>query len=117
MLKFSSRRCFNCGSTLHELSRCPQPRDRARVRRAIQEFKEEKAELGIDDDRGNRGRLHDTSADLQARTEWLEKFQPGRVSEELSQALGGAAGTVGQEPDWPWFARMAFWGYPPGKAK
>jgi hypothetical protein len=55
---------------------------------------------------------------LEARRELLEKYKPGKVTDELREALlwrtAVVAESTGQEPDWPWFAQMAFWGYPPG---
>ncbi|XP_069038050.1 zinc finger CCHC domain-containing protein 8 [Lepisosteus oculatus] len=91
--------CFNCGSDAHQLKDCPKPRDVARISEKRKEFSQSSSQ--------SNQRYH-----VEEVEERFGKYKPGRVSEELQDALGIEENTLP-----PFVYRMRQLGYPPGWLK
>ncbi|XP_030632281.1 zinc finger CCHC domain-containing protein 8 [Chanos chanos] len=91
--------CFNCGAEDHQLRDCPKPKDMARI-------SEKRKEFSQGNNQSNQ-RYHEEEVE-----ERFAKFKPGRVSEELLDALGVSENTLP-----PFIYRMRELGYPPGWLK
>jgi len=101
-------RCFNCGSTEHLLSSCPNPRNRALIDLSRQLFA-----FFADDASQNWKRIHEVEERRRCRLEWSRVYRPGEITgPSLRDALGtrDAEGT----PNMPWLENISLWGYPPG---
>ena len=104
----SVSRCFNCGSTEHLLSSCPNPRNRALIDLSRQLFA-----FFADDASHNWKRIHEVEEWRRCRLEWSRIYKPGEIADPLLRdALGSrdAEGTTNM----PWLENVSFWGYPPG---
>ncbi|KAI0748677.1 hypothetical protein C8Q80DRAFT_752880 [Daedaleopsis nitida] len=102
------RRCFNCGSTEHAVSDCPEPFDRALVALSRQLFQFYHGESS-----GPFHRLYEVEEWRAKRLKWIGAFAPGEIrGPVLRDALGLEDGDVGE--DAPWLRNIACWGYPPG---
>ncbi|TFY53834.1 hypothetical protein EVG20_g9952 [Dentipellis fragilis] len=103
-------RCFNCGSTDHLVTSCPNPRDReliALTRQLYNFFRTERATDAI---------TISAAGDRKSqKLQWIDEFVPGEVrGPDLRDALGLRDGDIGN--DVPWLQNMADWGYPSGWA-
>ncbi|KAL7414740.1 hypothetical protein BDY24DRAFT_16410 [Mrakia frigida] len=131
------RLCFNCSSPSHALSDCPQPHDRLAIqagRQLYQTLKDQAlASQALEDQYASSssssddsddeeehvkafsGRFWDADVEEAIRLEYLERFKPGVLSEELKEALGGGEeeGRSSEIGSWIWDG-MSRWGYPPG---
>jgi len=101
-------RCFNCGSTEHLLSSCPNPRNRALIDLSRQLFA-----FFADDASHNWKRIHEVEEWRRCRLEWSRIYRPGEITGPL---LGDALGSRDTEgtPNMPWLENVSLWGYPPG---
>ncbi|OBZ83061.1 Zinc finger CCHC domain-containing protein 8 [Choanephora cucurbitarum] len=86
--------CFNCGSTEHGVSNCPLPKNMSRISRKKRELRENHARSLFN-------------------SPLLLHFEPGRLSDNLKEALGILKNR--EEP--PYYANMRYYGYPPGYMK
>lgn len=103
-----SPRCFNCGSTEHLLSSCPDPRDRALIDLSRQLFA-----FFANDSSQNWRRIHEVGEWRSQRLEWSRIHRPGEITGLLLRdALGSR--DVGGAPNMPWLENVSLWGYPPG---
>lgn len=91
--------CFNCCSEDHQLRDCPEPKDMARISEKRKEFSQNNSQ-------GNQ-RYHAEEVE-----ERFAKYKPGKVSQELLDALGITANTLP-----PFIYRMRELGYPHGWLK
>ncbi|KAK4333613.1 hypothetical protein RTBOTA2_002315 [Rhodotorula toruloides] len=115
-----SRACFNCGSSDHSLSSCPFHYDREAIAENRALYVSRRSALSLLSRSGTTTpkRLTDGPPPVSEREkflEYLERFKPGAVSDELRRALGRAprAGATTTEK-WPWMGRILEWGYPRG---
>ena len=101
-------RCFNCGSTEHLLSSCPNPRNRALIDLSRQLFA-----FFANDASQNWKRIHEVEEWKRSRLEWSRVYRPGEITGPL---LVDALGTRDAEgtPNMPWLENVSLWGYPPG---
>ncbi|EKM55026.1 uncharacterized protein PHACADRAFT_208554 [Phanerochaete carnosa HHB-10118-sp] len=103
-----ARRCFNCGSTEHILSDCPERRNRELIALTRQLYDFFKSDWS-----GPNKRIHEFEQWKKQRVEWLEMFEPGQIrSAELRDALDIPDGDVGEYV--PWLRNIADIGYPKG---
>lgn len=109
------RRCFNCGSTLHNLNACTEPIDRARVASAREAFAEH------NDGAQAMRRIHQVGEEQARRLYFLDSLTPGRIQvPELRDALGlddprSSSEQLSRRTDeFHWYEGMMKWGYPPG---
>jgi len=101
-------RCFNCGSTEHLLSSCPDPRNRALIDLSRQLFA-----FFANDTSHNWGRIHEVEGWRSRRLEWTRIYRPGEITGSLLRdALGSR--DAGGAPNMPWLENISLWGYPPG---
>ena len=101
-------RCFNCGSTEHLLSSCPNPRNRALIDLSRQLFA-----FFADDAHQNWRRIHEVEEWRRCRLEWSRIYRPGEIMGPLLRdALGSR--DAGGAPNMPWLENVSIWGYPPG---
>ncbi|KAJ1987386.1 Zinc finger CCHC domain-containing protein 8 [Dimargaris cristalligena] len=115
-----SRTCFNCGSPEHAVNNCPLPIDVARVKqnRALHT----PSQRPVFD-----GRYHAGDEEIDRRSEWYEKYQPGKYSDTLLEALGinppeptdhsdstNHPDLAASQPVPEFVQRMKRFGYPPG---
>ncbi|XP_057213841.1 zinc finger CCHC domain-containing protein 8 [Triplophysa rosa] len=91
--------CFNCCSEDHQLRDCPEPKDMARINEKRKEFSQNSS-------LGNQ-RYHAEEVE-----ERFAKYKPGKVSQELLDALGITTNTLP-----PYIYRMRELGYPHGWLK
>ncbi|XP_051545190.1 zinc finger CCHC domain-containing protein 8-like [Myxocyprinus asiaticus] len=91
--------CFNCGSVDHQLRDCPEPKDMARINEKRREFSQN----------NNQSNQRYHAEEVEER---FAKYKPGKVSQELLDALGVTANTLP-----PFIYRMRELGYPPGWLK
>ena len=104
----SGPRCFNCGSTEHLLSSCPDPRNRALIDLSRQLFV-----FFADDISQNWKRIHEVEEWRSRRLEWTRIYRPGEITGPLLRdALGSRDGDG--TPNMPWLENVSLWGYPPG---
>lgn len=102
-------RCFNCGSTEHLLSSCPDPRNRALIDMSRQLF----AFFADDCSRPQR-RIHEFEEWKSRRLEWTRMYKPGEITGSLlREALESGSYACGT-PNMPWLENISLWGYPPG---
>jgi len=101
-------RCFNCGSTEHLLSSCPDPRNRALVDLSRQLFA-----FFADDASQNWGRIHEVEEWRSRRLEWTRIYRPGEIMGSLLRDALGSRDADGT-PNMPWLENVSLWGYPPG---
>ena len=101
-------RCFNCGSTEHLLSSCPDPRDRALIDLSRQFFA-----FFADDAPQNRKRIYEVEEWKSRRLEWIRIYRPGEITGSLLKDALGSRGADGA-PNMPWLENVSLWGYPPG---
>lgn len=101
-------RCFNCGSTEHLLSSCPDPRNHALIDLSRQFFA-----FFADDASHNWKRIHEVGEWRSRRLEWTRIYRPGEIKGSL---LRGALGSMDADgaPNMPWLENISLWGYPPG---
>ncbi|XP_055056859.2 zinc finger CCHC domain-containing protein 8 [Misgurnus anguillicaudatus] len=92
--------CFNCGSEEHQLRDCPEPKDMARIN-------EKRKEFSHNNNNQSNQRYHAEEVE-----ERFAKYKPGKVSQELYDALGITANALP-----PFIYRMRELGYPPGWLK
>lgn len=125
--KYLPRRiCFNCFLEGHILAECAIPIDRNRVNasRRAYTLEKERLVLGAEaageedpvigdegDGDGFHGRFWDGMIEREERRRMAEKFEPGRFSEELEEALRDPKVEEVGEGIWK---GMLVWGYPPG---
>jgi len=101
-------RCFNCGSTKHLLSSCPDPRNHALIDLSRQLFA-----FSADDTSRNWKRIHEVEGWRSRRLEWTRIYRPGKITGHLLRdALGSR--DAGGTPNMPWLENISLWGYPPG---
>jgi hypothetical protein len=102
-------RCFNCGSTEHLLSSCPDPRNRALIDISRQLFV-----FFANDIPRTRKRFHEFEEWKSRRLEWTRIYKPGEITGSLlREALRSRSDTYGA-PNMPWLENISLWGYPPG---
>ena len=101
-------RCFNCGSTEHLLSSCPNPRNRALIDLSRQLFA-----FFADDAPQNWKRIHEVEEWNRCRLEWCHIFRPGNITGSLLRDALGSRDAEG-DPNMPWLENISLWGYPPG---
>ena len=107
-LQSTGPRCFNCGSTEHLLSSCPDPRDRALIDLSRQLFA-----FFADDASQNWKRIHEVGEWRRRRLEWTRIYRPGEITgTSLRDALGSR--DADGVPNMPWLENVSLWGYPPG---
>ena len=104
----SSSRCFNCGSTEHLLSSCPNPRNRELIDLSRQLFAFFAAEASQ-----SWSRIHELEEWRRHRLEWTRMYRPGEIMGSLLRDALGSRDTDGP-PNMPWLENISFWGYPPG---
>ncbi|KAG2470492.1 zinc finger CCHC domain-containing protein 8 [Polypterus senegalus] len=92
--------CFNCGSEVHQLKDCPEPRDFTRINEKRKEFSQSSGQ-------NSQQRYHAEEVE-----ERFIKYKPGMVSDDLLDALG-----IDQNTLPPYIYRMRHLGYPPGWLK
>ncbi|CDR37431.1 RHTO0S02e14796g2_1 [Rhodotorula toruloides] len=115
-----SRACFNCGSPDHSLSSCPFHHDREAIAENRALYASRRSALSLLSRSGTTTpkRLTDGRSPTSERErflDYLERFKPGIVSDELRRALGrGAKAGAMTTEEWPWMGRMLEWGYPRG---
>jgi len=97
------RTCWNCGSTEHQLTNCPEPRNRAVIETNRREFLSTSQSTPNSDTRYYVDEL-ETSIDKKL----LKDFKPGVLSQNLRDALG-----MGPNEVPPFYAAMRFHGPPP----
>jgi len=104
----SGPRCFNCGSTQHLLSSCPDPRDRALIdlSRQLFVFFAHKASRTLK-------RIHEVEEWKSRRLEWTHIYKPGEITNPLLREALGSRDAYGA-PNMPWLENVSLWGYPPG---
>ncbi|CCM05120.1 uncharacterized protein FIBRA_07328 [Fibroporia radiculosa] len=101
-------RCFNCGSSDHAFSSCPEPRNHALISLSRQLFTFFK-----DDSSCGFRRIHEVEEWKRQRLAWLEEFEPGKIrGERLREALSLCDGDSGESVEW--LRNMTYWGYPNG---
>ena len=101
-------RCFNCGSTEHLLSSCPNPRNRELIDLSRQLF----AFFAADPSQSWK-RIHEVEGWRRRRLEWTCMYRPGEiVGSLLRDALGSRDADAA--PNMPWLENVSLWGYPPG---
>lgn len=98
----STRKCFNCNSPDHISSSCPLPRDPTAIAKNRTAFNDANPSMA-----GETTKLGSVS-ERERRLAFVERFEPGIVSEELREAMRWG------HAEWPWLSRIAIWGYPPG---
>ncbi|BGP29182.1 hypothetical protein JCM10296v2_000920 [Rhodotorula toruloides] len=115
-----SRACFNCGSSDHSLSSCPFHHDREAIAGNRALYASRRSVLSLLSRSGTTApkRLTDgpqPASEWEKFLDYLERFKPGVVSQELRRALGRGtrAGAMTTE-EWPWMGRLLEWGYPRG---
>ena len=101
-------RCFNCGSTEHLLSSCPNPRNRALIDLSRQLFA-----FFADDAPQNWKRIHEVEERKRCRLEWSRIYRPGEITGPLLRDALGSRDAEGA-PNMPWLENISLWGYPPG---
>jgi zinc finger CCHC domain-containing protein 8 len=101
-------RCFNCGSTEHLLSSCPDPRNRALIDLSRQLF-----EFFADDTSQNWKRIHEVVEWRSRRLEWTRIYSPGEITGSLLRDALGSRDADGAS-NMPWLENVSLWGYPPG---
>jgi len=101
-------RCFNCGSTEHLLSSCPDPRNRALIDLSRQLFA-----FFADGASQNWKRIHEVGEWRSRRLEWTRIYRPGEITGSLLRDALGSRDADGA-PNMPWLENVALWGYPPG---
>ncbi|ORY32529.1 hypothetical protein BCR39DRAFT_375744 [Naematelia encephala] len=127
--------CWNCRQSGHTLRDCPRPRDRLQILQSRRDFEASRDAVPpshlqcLEDYRFNEDERH-------RRLELVHRFEPGRVSEKLADAVfyltdqfaisdleledgEVSEATMAIERDksqgrWPWLNYMLKWGYPPG---
>lgn len=104
----SNPRCFNCGSTGHLLSSCPDPRNRPLIDLSRQFFA-----FFASDTSQNLGRIHEVEGWKSRRLEWTRVYKPGEVTGSLLRDALGVRDASGA-PNMPWLENISLWGYPPG---
>ncbi|KAJ3731072.1 hypothetical protein DFJ43DRAFT_1188907 [Lentinula guzmanii] len=113
--EFISPHCFNCGSSSHLVSSCPE-----RINRALVSLSRQMRESHQELYRLNRiggdfsARIYSVQEWKNVRLAWIDYFNPGEIKgRDLCEALGitpGEDNTQAQE----WLQNIAAWGYPPG---
>lgn len=64
---------------------------------------------------GDGGRLGGEKSERSRMLEFVGRFNPGQVSDELRYALGfGRSEMRNEMVQYPWFGKIAEFGYPPG---
>ena len=101
-------RCFNCGSTEHLLSSCPDPRNRALIDLSRQFFA-----FFADDTSHTWKRIHEVGEWRSRRLEWTRVYRPGEIAGSLLRDALGPRDADGT-PNMPWLENISLWGYPPG---
>ena len=101
-------RCFNCGSTEHLLSSCPNPRNRALIDLSRQLFA-----FFAHDAPQNWERIHEVEEWRRRRLEWVRVYRPGEITGPLLRDALGLRDADGA-PNMPWLENVSLWGYPPG---
>ncbi|XP_058631171.1 zinc finger CCHC domain-containing protein 8 isoform X1 [Onychostoma macrolepis] len=91
--------CFNCCSEDHQLRDCPEPKDMARINEKRKEFSQN----------NNQSNQRYHAEEVEER---FAKYKPGKLSQELLDALGINTKTLP-----PFIYRMRELGYPPGWLK
>lgn len=100
--------CFNCGSTEHVVSTCPERfnQELVSLSRAMHQFYHAKELFQ---------RFHESEDWKMTRLRWIEEFKPGEIrGPALREALNMREGDLGKEV--PWLHNMLIWGYPKGWA-
>lgn len=101
-------RCFNCGSTEHLLSSCPDPRNHALIDLSRQLFA-----FFTSDVSRSWNRIHEVGEWRSRRLEWTRIYRPGEVAGSLLRDALGSRDANGA-PNMPWLENVSLWGYPPG---
>lgn len=93
------RTCWNCGSTEHQLSSCPEPRNRVAINDARLAFQAAK-DSGGGARRGNGPpmRLHEAEAVENRYLKYVDRFEAGKISAELREAIGYSS----ESTNFPW---------------
>ena len=96
--------CFNCGSTEHSLHACPLPRDYAQINEARDAWRDREPAAS-----GSNLRLHESEAAIARQLDFIDRFRPGTISNDLRYALGFSQWST----DFPYLHRFLTFGYPP----
>ena len=94
-------RCFNCGSTEHLLSACPDPRNHALIDLSRQFFA-----FFADDACQNWKRIHEVGEWRSRRLEWTRIYRPGGITGSLLRGALGLRDADGA-PNMPWLENIS----------
>ncbi|KAK8864293.1 hypothetical protein IAR55_001539 [Kwoniella newhampshirensis] len=130
----SNQQCWNCLKYGHSVANCPEPRNHAQIQISRETFLYQKGYAMPESAIPTLETyllMRVTSEEKQRRLKLLDRFRPGRISEDLKDAVCevGLVEEDGGELDdadllvnqvmrrreqWDWVKGIARWGYPPG---
>ena len=105
----SGPRCFNCGSTEHLLSSCPDPRNNALIDMSRQLFM-----FFSDGSSRPQRRIHEFEEWKSRRLEWTQIYKPGEITGSLLREALESRSYARDTLSMPWLENISLWGYPPG---
>ena len=127
-LNLARQVCWNCRGSGHIFQHCPLPRNRLQIRASRNNFRAARDAMPEHAIPYLPAYSRSTGAETKARRmQLLDRFQPGRVSEDLAEAVWWIQDEEDEDEEervelevrrrksqWPWLLGMVRWGYPPG---